>query len=220
MKILALDASTEACSAALSLDGEIHFRYEVAPRQHTRLILPMVDALLHEADLGLAALDLLAFDRGPGSFTGIRVTMSVVQGLALASDLPVLPVSSLAALAQACYRVHDAESVLSVIDARMGELYWGYYHLQQERMVLAGEEQVSTLEDLQPAPVEHCHVIGSGVSVYAEQLQQRGFDRLVDDEALRYPHARYLAELAAASPEQACAVELAEPVYLRNKVTG
>jgi len=220
MKILALDASTEACSAALFLDGEIQFRYKVAPRQHTRLILPMVDALLQEADLSLASLDMLAFDRGPGSFTGIRVTMSVVQGLALASDLPVLPVSSLAALAQACYRVHGAESVLSVIDARMGELYWGYYQLQQDYMVLSGDEQVSILKEIQPAPVEDCYVIGSGVAAYAEQLQQRGFEQLVDDEALRYPHARFIAELAAISPEQACAVELVEPVYLRNKVTG
>lgn len=220
MKILALDASTEACSAALYINGEVHSRYEVAPRRHTRLILPMVDELLQEADLSLAGLDLLAFDRGPGSFTGIRVTMSVVQGLALASDLPVLPVSSLATLAQACYRLHAAEHVLSVIDARMGELYWGYYRLQQGYMVPTGEEQVSRPAAIIPAAADDCCVIGSGVPVYAEQLAQRGFSRLVDEEASRYPHAGYLVELAAATPEQACAVEQAQPVYLRNQVTG
>lgn len=218
MKILALDASTEACSAALYINGEVHSRYEVAPRRHTRLILPMVDELLQEADLSLPGLDLLAFDRGPGSFTGIRVTMSVVQGLALASDLPVLPVSSLATLAQACYRLHAAEQVLSVIDARMGELYWGYYRLQQGYMVPVGEEQVSRPAAI--ASADDCWVVGSGVPVYAEQLAQQGFSRLVNEEASRYPHAGYLVELAAATPERACAVEQAQPVYLRNQVTG
>lgn len=218
MKILALDAVTEACSAALWLDGETHQRYAVAPREHTRLILPMVDELLQEADLKLTDLDLIAFDHGPGSFTGIRVTMSVLQGLAFAARLPVLGISSLAALAQSAYRVHDAREVLSLIDARMNELYWGVYRLQGELMQLQDEEGVAPLAAL-PA-CEKCQLIGTGVSAYTNDLRQAGYSGLIEDELLRYPRAEYLAELAAASADQAVAVESAEPVYLRNKVTG
>lgn len=218
MKILALDAVTEACSAALSIDGAIHQRYAVAPREHTRLILPMVDELLSEANISLSDLDLIAFDRGPGSFTGIRITMSVVQGLAFAADRPVLPVSSLAALARSAYRVHGARSVLSLIDARMGELYWGHYQWRDDHLQLQGEEGVAPLAAIPPC--DGCQVIGSGVTGYANELHQAGYTQLINDELLRYPRAEYIAELAAANPQQTMAVEQAEPVYLRNKVTG
>lgn len=218
MKILALDAVTEACSAALWNDGEVRARYTVAPREHTRLILPMVDELLQEADLKLADLDLIAFDRGPGSFTGIRVTLSVVQGLAFATGLPVLPVSSLAALAQAAYRVNGVERVLGLIDARMGELYWGKYQRDGALMVLQDEEGVAPLAAIPRC--EMCQLVGSGVATYAPELGQAGYTDLVDDELLCYPRAEYIAELAASRPEQAVAVDEAQPVYLRNKVTG
>ncbi|MFP3874019.1 MAG: tRNA (adenosine(37)-N6)-threonylcarbamoyltransferase complex dimerization subunit type 1 TsaB [Thiohalophilus sp.] len=218
MKILALDAVTEACSAALWIDGKTLQRYAVAPREHTRLILPMVDELLQEADLRLTDLDLIAFDRGPGSFTGIRITMSVVQGLAFAADRPVLPVSSLAALARSAYRVHGASSVLSLIDARMGELYWGYYHWQDDHLQLQGEEGVAPLAAIPPCA--GCSVIGSGAAVYAKELRRAGFHQLIGEERLRYPRADYVAELAAARADRAAAVEDVQPVYLRNKVTG
>lgn len=218
MKILALDAVTEACSAALSLDGEILERYTIAPREHTRLILPMVDELLREAELSLADLDLIAFDRGPGSFTGIRVTLSVVQGLAFATDLPVLPVSSLAALARGVCHQDSTGPVLALIDARMGELYWGYYQCQDGSVQLQGEEGVAPLSAI---PIEAgCRVVGSGVSACGEQLRQLGIGELIEDEALRYPRAAVVAELAATMPGQAGPVDLAQPIYLRNKVTG
>ena len=218
MKILALDAVTEACSVALWMDGVLQQRYSFAPREHTRLILPMVDELLQEADLRPGDLDLIAFDRGPGSFTGIRVTLSVVQGLAFATDLPVLPVSSLAALAHAACRARGASSVLSLIDARMGELYWGYYRCQSDGVVLQGAEQVSALAAI---PVEaDCQLIGSGVTAYAQQLRAAGFKHFIEDENLLYPRAGSIAELAAGRADQACPVDAAQPVYLRNKVTG
>ena len=218
MKILALDAVTEACSAALWIDGETQQRYAVAPREHTRLMLPMVDELLHAADLKLTDLDLIAFDHGPGSFTGIRVTMSVLQGLAFAARLPVLGISSLAALAQSAYRVHGADQVLSLIDARMSELYWGVYRLENGLMQLQDGEGVAPLTAL-PA-CESCQLIGSGVDAYAEALHQAGYTGFIEDEHLRYPRAEFLVELAAAGAERAVAVEEAEPLYLRNKVTG
>ena len=100
MKLLAIDTSTEACSAALVVNGELSFRYEFAPRRHAELILPMIDDLLADAELSLTQLDGLGFGRGPGAFTGVRIATGVIQGLALSADLPVVPISSLAALAQ------------------------------------------------------------------------------------------------------------------------
>ena len=127
MKLLAIDTSEDACSAALCVGDEILERFEIAPRRHTELILPMMDGLLAEAGLSLRGLDALAFARGPGSFTGIRIATSIVQGAALGAGLAVVPVSSLQALAQGARRLHGAGQVLSALDARMREVYWGAY---------------------------------------------------------------------------------------------
>ena len=141
MKILALDTATEACSAALlSGDGSVYERHDIAPRRHAELILPMVDGILTEAGLGLNDLDAIAFGRGPGAFTGVRIAAGVTQGLALGAGLPVIPVSSLAALAQPA--LGKAAIVLPAIDARMGEVYWAAYESDQDGLVtaLAGEQ--------------------------------------------------------------------------------
>ena len=122
MKLLAIDTSEDACSAALCVGDEILERFEIAPRRHTELILPMMDGLLKEAGLSLRGLDALAFARGPGSFTGVRIATAIVQGVALGAGLAVVPVSSLQALAQGARRVHGAGQVLSALDARMREV--------------------------------------------------------------------------------------------------
>ena len=100
MKILAIDTATEACSATLHIDGLVTTKYEIAPRRHAELILTMVDELLSASRLSLVQLDALAFGRGPGAFTGVRIATGVIQGLAMSADCPVVPVSTLAALAQ------------------------------------------------------------------------------------------------------------------------
>ena len=122
MKLLAIETATDACSCALDIDGESRWRYQLAPRQHAELLLPMVSELLDEAAVAMRDLDGVAFGRGPGSFTGVRIAASVVQGLAFGADLPVAGVSSLRALAEGVRREYGEEAVLSAFDARMSEV--------------------------------------------------------------------------------------------------
>ncbi|MGB5493340.1 MAG: tRNA (adenosine(37)-N6)-threonylcarbamoyltransferase complex dimerization subunit type 1 TsaB, partial [Sedimenticolaceae bacterium] len=127
MKLLAIDTTEDACSAALLIDSEVAERFEIVPRRHSEILLPMMDGLLSDAGLRLRDLDALAFARGPGSFTGVRIAVSVAQGAAFGAQLPVVPVSSLQALAQGVRREQAAGAVLSALDARMREVYWGGY---------------------------------------------------------------------------------------------
>ena len=143
MKILAVETATEACSAALSVEGEIIERYTVSPREHSLLILPMLESLLAEAGLVLNQLDALAFGRGPGSFTGVRIAAGVIQGVAFGADLPVAPVSTLAAMAQDIFAKSRETAVFTALDARMGEVYWGVYQKSEDGYAtLWGEEAV------------------------------------------------------------------------------
>lgn len=147
MKLLAIETSGASCSAALSIDGEVRQRLEIAPRRHGELILQMMDGLLAEASLRPQDLDAMAFGRGPGSFTGLRIAAAVIQGAAFGADLPVVPVSTLAALAQGCHRRTGAERVLCALDARMEEVYWGAFEADtQGLMRLVGEERVCAPE--------------------------------------------------------------------------
>lgn len=124
-RILAIDTATEACSVALWNNGEKHALFEICPREHTQRILPMVQQVLAESGVTLNQLDALAFGRGPGSFTGVRIGIGIAQGLAMGAELPMIGVSTLATMAQGAFRVTGATQVLAAIDARMGEVYWG-----------------------------------------------------------------------------------------------
>ena len=127
MKILAVDTATEACSAALVVDDEIVERYEVIGRGHAERLLPMVQEVLAEAGVALAAVDAMAFGRGPGSFTGLRIGAGVTQGLAFGANLPVVPVSDLAALAARAAGQQGERYVLACLDARMSQVYWAAF---------------------------------------------------------------------------------------------
>lgn len=219
-KIVAIDTATEGCSAALLVGTAVTEQFEITPRGHTQRILPMVDQLLAEAALKLADLDAIAFNRGPGSFTGLRITAGVVQGLAYGAALPVIPVSSLAALAAAHYRQHATQLVLSAIDARMGELYWGAYRIGSSGIPqLQGEEVVAPVEALPEIEGEWSGV-GSGWGAYREALDQRFGEKIIaiDDQAL--PHAAEIARLALHHYKRGeiLPAEAAQPVYLRNNV--
>ena len=154
LRLLAIETATEACSAALLLGHEVQERFEIAPRRHAALLLPFADALLADAGVTLQQLDAIAFGRGPGSFTSLRIGIGVVQGLAWGADRPVVPVSSLAAVAQG---VVDARTVpatariLVAMDARMGEVFHAAFRLDDDgRVVSDGNEGVSAPESLSP----------------------------------------------------------------------
>ncbi|MCP3679370.1 MAG: tRNA (adenosine(37)-N6)-threonylcarbamoyltransferase complex dimerization subunit type 1 TsaB [Gammaproteobacteria bacterium] len=147
LALLALDASTEACSAALLAGGETTVQFQIAPRQHGALMLPMIKTLLAERNLSLAQLDGLAFAGGPGRFTGLRIAAGVVQGLALSSQLPVIKVSTLAATAQAAWRQFCHNQVVVVDDARQQQLYVGVYRLNDAGLMEAVAEDALVAVD-------------------------------------------------------------------------
>ncbi len=223
MRLLALETATEACSAALWVDGEVYERYELAPQRHAEHLLPMLDALLAEASLELAQMDALAFGRGPGAFTGLRIAAGVAQGIALGADLPVVPVSSLAALAQGMYRERGVTQVLAGFDARMGEVYWGMYRAGGDGFVeAAGRECVCPPEAVPLPPDGRWTGAGTAWVRYGAQLSQRLGERLAGCEGERFPRARDIAELGVRYYRSGRAVDAARalPVYLRDKVVG
>ena len=219
MKLLALETATEACSAAIWVDGAVLERYEIAPRRHAALILPMVEAILAEAGLTMNQLDAIAVGRGPGAFTGVRIAIGIAQGLAFAGDLPVVPISTLAALALGAARETGQTRIATALDARMGEVYWGVWAASEDQAALMGEERVCA-PALATAPPGAWFGVGSGWSAYAEALSQR----LTVSGWLgeRYPHASDIARLAAdpARRDQWVMAEQALPVYLRDRVVG
>jgi tRNA threonylcarbamoyladenosine biosynthesis protein TsaB len=221
VKLLALDTSEDACSAALNLDGEILARFELAPRRHTALILPMIDGLLAEAGLVPADLDAVAFGRGPGSFTGLRIAAGVTQGIALGLDLPVLPVSTLAALSLGAYRATGAQRILAALDARMGELYCAAYQLLDgDGVRLLGREMLLKPEAVQVPEPGDWFGAGSGWGAHTEVLAQKTGLKQGQWRADLLCHAEDIARLATLDFKEgrAVAADEAIPVYLRDKV--
>lgn len=215
--LLALDTATEACSVALLHEGRVLSRYEVIPRLHAQRVLPMVQEVLAEAGIALAAVDAIAFGRGPGAFTGVRIAVGVVQGLAFALDRPVLPVSNLAVLAQRAHREQGATRVAAAIDARMDEVYWGCYQLEGGEMRLAGVEAVLPPEQAALPRGADGEWFGAGTGWgYAARIPVS--PSAMDAGLL--PHAEDLLTLAsfAWARGEAVAAEQAQPVYLRDNV--
>ncbi|MEH6358382.1 MAG: tRNA (adenosine(37)-N6)-threonylcarbamoyltransferase complex dimerization subunit type 1 TsaB [Pseudomonadales bacterium] len=222
-KLLAIDTSGEACSVALSLDGKILEHFEVIPRLHARKLLPMVQSLLAEADVSINALDAIAFGRGPGSFTGLRICAGVVQGLAFAADIPTLPVSSLAALAQGVYRTTAHTHILTVMDARMAELYWAGYQVVDGRVLLLGEEQLSSPEQLDESQAvlnsdRNWIGVGDGWK-FSAQFPTHVVPMVTPLEQIFHVQAQDIVRLADYNFQQGLQVpaEQALPVYLRGK---
>lgn len=217
MNLLAIETATESCSAALLAGDRLLERSEFAPRRHAELLLPMCEELLAEAGLARADLDLISVGCGPGAFTGVRLAVSAAQGIALALDLRVVPVSSLAALAMQA--PDNGADVLAVIDARMGEVYAGAFRRGADGLVVPlGAETVGLAEALALPPSPAWNVVGSGWASHCDALRMRLTGALAWHDAPRYPQASDVARLAAAHADAAVAPEKLAPVYLRDNV--
>ena len=222
-RILAIDTATEACSVALWNNGEKHALFEICPREHTQRILPMVQQILAESGVSLNQLDALAFGRGPGSFTGVRIGIGIAQGLAMGADLPMIGVSTLATMAQGAFRQMGATQVLASIDARMGEVYWGQYQRQNDGVWLGeNTEAVFTPERAQQnvmALAGEWASVGTGWGTYPDMAAATPIT-LVDGQ-ITLPQAEDMLPLALVdfALGKMTAVENAQPTYLRNEVT-
>ncbi|RDY65996.1 tRNA (adenosine(37)-N6)-threonylcarbamoyltransferase complex dimerization subunit type 1 TsaB [Lysobacter soli] len=222
MKLLAFETSTEALSVALSIDGDVRERFELAPRRHAELSLPWAEELLAEAGVKRSQLDAIAVGRGPGAFTGVRLGIALAQGIALALDRPVVPVSTLAALAmRADTASASASRVLAAIDARMGEVYSAAFEVQGGDARALSEERVSAPGDVVvPGEEGEWLGVGTGFGAAENALSQRLAARFASIDGSQLPHAADVARLAAKAfaRGEAVAAERIEPAYLRNNV--
>ncbi|MEE9342046.1 MAG: tRNA (adenosine(37)-N6)-threonylcarbamoyltransferase complex dimerization subunit type 1 TsaB [Gammaproteobacteria bacterium] len=220
MNILALETATEACSVALWHEGEITQLLKVAPREHVKLLLPMIDQLLANASVSVKQLDAIAFGRGPGSFTGLRIAAGITQGIAFGAEIPVIPVSTLAALAQGVIREHGQQHVLVALDARMQEVYWAAYEKHKDSVSLLGDEVVCSPDKVSVPDGEQWVGAGSGWSEYKEQLDRQYRPSQEYPDAC--PQACDIAHLAAIKfmAGEAVIADLAQPIYLRNNVAN
>ncbi|HKU78779.1 MAG TPA: tRNA (adenosine(37)-N6)-threonylcarbamoyltransferase complex dimerization subunit type 1 TsaB [Rhodanobacteraceae bacterium] len=219
MNLLAIETATEACSVALLHGDTLIDRTELAPRRHAELVLPMAEDLLAEAGIARRQLDAIAVGQGPGAFTGVRLAISVAQGLALALDIPVIPVSSLAALAMQA--PNNGAAILAAIDARREEIYAGVFRFDADGLAESlDHERVLTASVLTMPEAEAWNVLGTGWRAYGDAIRERlpSPPRWADGD--RYPQARDVARLAAPlfAAGKGMPPEQALPVYLRDKV--
>ena len=229
MKILAIDTATEACSVALYFPSEngaatewqVDSHFDILPQQHSQQILPMVDALLRKNKIKITELDAIAYGRGPGSFTGVRIAASTVQGLALGADVPVVEVSTLATMAQQVFMQTGQTQILALIDARMQEVYLGHFEIVNGIAQALSPEQVLGPElalQLLQTKAQTAGIAGTGFAAYAEMFASDLQNRELDVE---YPNAEFMLPLAIQAIEQGntIASENITPVYIRDKVT-
>ncbi|QDJ12907.1 tRNA (adenosine(37)-N6)-threonylcarbamoyltransferase complex dimerization subunit type 1 TsaB [Mergibacter septicus] len=235
LTLLALDTATEACSVALLHQGKITTYAEIAQRTHTQRILPMIDQILTEADIKINQINGLAFGRGPGSFTGVRVSAGIAQGLAFGcqnGNLPVYPISNLTAMAEAAYRQMGVKKVLCAIDARMNEIYFSVLERQEittaptpyanwqtiiEEQVLSPEQAIEQIQNtIKPEQLPEWVTVGTGWQAYPILTTINA-----QKSEVILPSAQDMLTLALTAiqqQQQITALEI-EPIYLRNQVT-
>ena len=223
MKYLAFDASTEACSVALQIDDKVYSRFELCPQSHSLLLLPMIDEVLKEANISLHQLDGLIFGQGPGSFTGVRIGIGVAQGLAFSANLSVVGVSTLQAMAQSAYEKTAVTSVLSVIDARMSEVYNCFFKLDDKGIMKPQCPETVLKPELLTEHYQEFgasfYAVGTGWDAYNDSLTPLK----AQDDAVEtlFPSATAMLKIGIDGFEQGKAVsaELAQPVYVRDTVS-
>ena len=220
--LLAIETSSEACSIALSLGGETKSRVYHEPRRHAELLLPSIRELLSAGSVSLGALDAIAFGRGPGSFTSLRIGIGVVQGLAWGADIGVVPVSSLAALAQGVASrqgVARGQTIVTAMDARMDEVFHARYLLGASGLVeLQGEEQVGSPESVRIPDQAQCVLAGNGFERY--RALRRGVFGGSPVHAAEWPQAADVITLAQAwlADHEPLPAHQAQPHYIRDDV--
>jgi len=221
MKILAVDTATEACSVALLLGEQSFGMFEICPQQHSQRVLPMIDELLKKHGVKLKDLDAIAYGRGPGSFTGVRIAAGMAQGLAFGVDLPVVEVSTLAAMAQETFEKTGNKNIRVLIDARMGEVYFGDYEVVNG---LARERQDEAVLSPLDALAKFIKVVdtndaweaaGTGWQAYATELDFGGIVQI------SYPNAMAMLSFAKDAMIQGKSIkaEQIQPTYVRDNVT-
>jgi len=216
--ILAIETSAELASCALLVGDNVIARATPGVRSHSQSVLPMVQELLNEAGIALADCDAVAFGAGPGSFTGVRTACGVAQGLAYGARLPVLPLVTLEAMAEACRTATGAGEVLAVLDARMGEVYWAQYRFGDGKWIAVVAPTLSAPQDVAPTAADGLQACGNGLAEYAAAFADKPFAQAALPDIV--PHARELALLARAAlaAGQGVPAAQAQPIYLRNKV--
>ena len=223
--ILALDTATDACSVAVSCDGKIHHCCELIPRQHNQRLFSMLGEVLPQADLRKAGMDMLAYNQGPGSFTGLRIAASAVQGLAFSNDLPVAGISTLACMAQGAWRrgeIPESATALVLLDARINEIYWGVYELEDGLARARQADRVATPASLPADLAEDAGefvAIGSGLC-HAEAMPQGVRSRWQLTLPELWPDSLDLLALGehCYRTGQLSSAEQVLPVYLRDEI--
>ncbi|MDA8939235.1 tRNA (adenosine(37)-N6)-threonylcarbamoyltransferase complex dimerization subunit type 1 TsaB [Pseudoalteromonas marina] len=220
--ILALDASTEALSLVLHYKGETFHHFEECPQQHSQKILPLIDELLAKANCKLKELDVIGFGQGPGSFTGVRISVAIAQGLAYSTNLPLVGVSTLAVMAQQAYEQNNSSLVFPSIDARMGEIYFAQYQENNGLMELVNNECVIKPELLTNEYIttnEASVAVGTGFKTYPDALAN--FENITINTDITLPDARFMLAFvdAAFIAGQGVQASDAQPKYVRDTVT-
>jgi tRNA threonylcarbamoyladenosine biosynthesis protein TsaB len=222
--ILAIETATEVCSVALYLDGDITDRHELAPREHSRRLFGMLEELLPGGDLRRAGVDAIAYGCGPGSFTGLRICASAVQGLAYTSALPAIPISTLACQAQTALRegvVAEDATVLSTLDARINEVYYAVYRFDEGLPKLHCGPLAGAPGRIKPFDdIVTLQAVGSGARLI-EQFPATVRARLGSVYPDLLPAARDLLPLALVSLAQGQTQSPSEvqPVYVRDEIS-
>ncbi|AQP98544.1 tRNA (adenosine(37)-N6)-threonylcarbamoyltransferase complex dimerization subunit type 1 TsaB [Pseudoalteromonas aliena] len=220
--ILALDASTEALSIVLHFQGQTFHHFEECPQQHSQKILPLVDELLTKANCKLKDLDVIGFGQGPGSFTGVRISVAIAQGLAYSTNLPLVGVSTLAIMAQQAFEQNGSLSVFPSIDARMGEIYFAHYQAKNNLVQLVNQECVikpDLLSDDYITSTEPSIAVGTGFKTYPDALNN--FENVTINSEITLPDARYMLAHVEAAFLGGNIVKAsdAQPKYVRDTVT-
>jgi len=218
MKILAIETASDACSCAVYVDGKLFQQYALRPKQHAQTLLGDIDVLLTEAGVDKRELDAIAFGRGPGAFTGVRIAVAVAQGIAYGLQCPVIPVSCLAALAYGVYREFNTTHIIAAVDARMNEIYMARYDSSDENTWWQAQERLLALGSATPPDDFDVVIVGTGAGAYMASVGHES--ARISVMANRFARAEDIALLGAKAFAQGWHYPAfdAQPIYLRDKV--